>query len=223
MIEDRLPERADRRRAASASDGSGRCAAELPAIREVRGKGLLIGIDLDAPAGPVVDACRDARPARADRRREGPAAGAAAHRRRARRRPRASRSSTTRSGRPSREALPLDRATSSAKDVDELFAPRRRAEGPAEGARRRDAARRPHAGPRSSRSRRSGRASPSRSAWSSSAARAVYLAGQEIGLGTRESVPDVARNLSRWVDVRGRARLRARDRRRARAARRGCP
>jgi ornithine carbamoyltransferase len=31
--------------------------------------------------------------------------------------------------------------------------------------------------------------------------RAVYLAGGEIGLGTRESVPDVARNLSRWVDA----------------------
>ena len=31
--------------------------------------------------------------------------------------------------------------------------------------------------------------------------RAVYLAGSEIGLGTRESVPDVARNLSRWVDA----------------------
>jgi len=30
--------------------------------------------------------------------------------------------------------------------------------------------------------------------------RGVYLAGAEIGLGTRESVPDVARNLSRWVD-----------------------
>lgn len=30
---------------------------------------------------------------------------------------------------------------------------------------------------------------------------AVYLAAQEIGLGKRESVPDVARNLSRWVDV----------------------
>ncbi|MBI2218481.1 MAG: ornithine carbamoyltransferase [Candidatus Rokubacteria bacterium] len=30
--------------------------------------------------------------------------------------------------------------------------------------------------------------------------RAVYLQGSEIGLGTRESVPDVARNLSRWVD-----------------------
>jgi len=30
--------------------------------------------------------------------------------------------------------------------------------------------------------------------------RAVHLSGHEIGLGTRESVPDVARNLSRWVD-----------------------
>ncbi|MEO0082576.1 MAG: ornithine carbamoyltransferase [candidate division WOR-3 bacterium] len=28
----------------------------------------------------------------------------------------------------------------------------------------------------------------------------VYLGPQEVGLGTRESVPDVARNLSRWVD-----------------------
>ncbi|MBI4246598.1 MAG: ornithine carbamoyltransferase, partial [Candidatus Rokubacteria bacterium] len=30
--------------------------------------------------------------------------------------------------------------------------------------------------------------------------RAIYLSGSEIGLGTRESVADVARNLSRWVD-----------------------
>jgi ornithine carbamoyltransferase len=29
----------------------------------------------------------------------------------------------------------------------------------------------------------------------------VYLAGQDIGLGRRESVADVARNLGRWVDV----------------------
>jgi ornithine carbamoyltransferase len=29
----------------------------------------------------------------------------------------------------------------------------------------------------------------------------VYLAGQDIGLGRRESIPDVARNLGRWVDV----------------------
>jgi ornithine carbamoyltransferase len=30
---------------------------------------------------------------------------------------------------------------------------------------------------------------------------AVYLAPPDIGLGTRETVPDVARNLSRWVDL----------------------
>ena len=30
---------------------------------------------------------------------------------------------------------------------------------------------------------------------------AVYLSAQEIGLGKRESVPDIARNLSRWVDI----------------------
>ena len=29
----------------------------------------------------------------------------------------------------------------------------------------------------------------------------VYLAAQEIGFGKRESVPDIARNLSRWVDI----------------------
>jgi len=29
---------------------------------------------------------------------------------------------------------------------------------------------------------------------------AVYLSAQEIGMGKRESVPDIARNLSRWVD-----------------------
>jgi len=31
--------------------------------------------------------------------------------------------------------------------------------------------------------------------------RAVYLSGGEVGLGRRESVEDVARNLSRWVDA----------------------
>ena len=30
---------------------------------------------------------------------------------------------------------------------------------------------------------------------------AVYLAAQEIGMGKRETVPDIARNLSRWVDL----------------------
>jgi acetylornithine/succinyldiaminopimelate/putrescine aminotransferase len=58
MLEDRLPERAgkvgghlmERLRA---------LASGMPAIREVRGKGLLIGIEIDRLAGPVVDACRD--------------------------------------------------------------------------------------------------------------------------------------------------------------------
>ena len=31
----------------------------LPGIREVRGRGLLLGAELDRPAGPVVDACRE--------------------------------------------------------------------------------------------------------------------------------------------------------------------
>jgi ornithine carbamoyltransferase len=30
--------------------------------------------------------------------------------------------------------------------------------------------------------------------------RGVYLSSSEIGMGSRESVPDIARNLSRWVD-----------------------
>ena len=30
---------------------------------------------------------------------------------------------------------------------------------------------------------------------------AIYLSPPDIGLGTRETVPDVARNLSRWVDI----------------------
>ncbi|MBI4589231.1 MAG: ornithine carbamoyltransferase [Candidatus Rokubacteria bacterium] len=30
---------------------------------------------------------------------------------------------------------------------------------------------------------------------------AVHLSAQEIGIGVRESVPDIARNLSRWVDI----------------------
>ena len=30
---------------------------------------------------------------------------------------------------------------------------------------------------------------------------AIYLSSPDIGLGTRETVPDIARNLSRWVDL----------------------
>jgi acetylornithine/N-succinyldiaminopimelate aminotransferase len=34
--------------------------AQLPAVEEVRGVGLLLGAELDRPAGPVVEACREA-------------------------------------------------------------------------------------------------------------------------------------------------------------------
>src|SRR6185295_14334798 len=33
---------------------------QAPAVKAVRGKGLLIGAELDRPVGPVVDACREA-------------------------------------------------------------------------------------------------------------------------------------------------------------------
>ena len=58
MLEDKLPDRADRvgsHLMAQLRTLAGR----LPAIRAVRGKGLLVGIDLDRPAGAVVSACRD--------------------------------------------------------------------------------------------------------------------------------------------------------------------
>ncbi len=58
MLDDKLPDRADR----VGSYLAGRLrelAGRLPAIREVRGRGLLVGIELDRPAGPVVTACRD--------------------------------------------------------------------------------------------------------------------------------------------------------------------
>ena len=35
------------------------CLERLPAVRSVRGRGLLIGAELDRPVGPVVDACRE--------------------------------------------------------------------------------------------------------------------------------------------------------------------
>jgi acetylornithine/succinyldiaminopimelate/putrescine aminotransferase len=41
-------------------DGLRTIQASTPAIRAVRGKGLLIGAELSGPVGPVVDACREA-------------------------------------------------------------------------------------------------------------------------------------------------------------------
>jgi predicted acetylornithine/succinylornithine family transaminase len=58
MLEDRLPERADRV-GAYLAERLRALAATRPAIRQVRGRGLLVGVELDRPAGPVVAACRD--------------------------------------------------------------------------------------------------------------------------------------------------------------------
>lgn len=59
MIEEKIPERA-----AKTGNLLLRRLEELkarhPVIREVRGRGLLIGLELTGPAGPVVDACREA-------------------------------------------------------------------------------------------------------------------------------------------------------------------
>jgi acetylornithine aminotransferase/acetylornithine/N-succinyldiaminopimelate aminotransferase len=58
MLEDKLADRADRMGAYLARKLR-ELASAAAAIKEVRGKGLLIGIELDRPASPVVSACRD--------------------------------------------------------------------------------------------------------------------------------------------------------------------
>jgi predicted acetylornithine/succinylornithine family transaminase len=42
------------------ADGLRRIGGARPGVREVRGRGLLIGMELTRPAGPIVDACREA-------------------------------------------------------------------------------------------------------------------------------------------------------------------
>jgi acetylornithine/N-succinyldiaminopimelate aminotransferase len=58
MLEDKLPEHADRV-GTVLLDRLREAARRLPAIKSVRGKGLLLGLDLDRPAGGVVTACRE--------------------------------------------------------------------------------------------------------------------------------------------------------------------
>jgi acetylornithine aminotransferase/acetylornithine/N-succinyldiaminopimelate aminotransferase len=59
MLDEKIPERAART-GRLLMDGLRTLGGTVPAIRAVRGRGLLIGVELDRPAGPVVDACRDA-------------------------------------------------------------------------------------------------------------------------------------------------------------------
>jgi predicted acetylornithine/succinylornithine family transaminase len=58
MLEDKLPEHADRV-GGHLFERLREVARRTPAIKVVRGKGLLVGMELDRPAGPVVAACRD--------------------------------------------------------------------------------------------------------------------------------------------------------------------
>ena len=58
MLEDKLPEHADRV-GGYLLDRLREVTGRVPAIRAVRGKGLLVGLDLDRAASGVVDACRE--------------------------------------------------------------------------------------------------------------------------------------------------------------------
>jgi predicted acetylornithine/succinylornithine family transaminase len=59
LLADKLPERADR--IGTHLIGELRTLAQrMPAIKEVRGRGLLVGIELDRPAARIVTACREA-------------------------------------------------------------------------------------------------------------------------------------------------------------------
>jgi predicted acetylornithine/succinylornithine family transaminase len=59
VIEEKIPERAARM-GRRLMDGLRRLAQGPAGIRDVRGRGLLIGVELDRPVGAIVDACRDA-------------------------------------------------------------------------------------------------------------------------------------------------------------------
>jgi predicted acetylornithine/succinylornithine family transaminase len=59
VLDEKIPERAARL-GRYLLDGLRAVGARRPAIREVRGRGLLIGASLDRAVGPLVDACREA-------------------------------------------------------------------------------------------------------------------------------------------------------------------
>lgn len=59
VIGEKIPERVART-GTHLMRGLRALAAKRPAIREVRGRGLLIGMELSRPAAPLVDACREA-------------------------------------------------------------------------------------------------------------------------------------------------------------------
>jgi acetylornithine aminotransferase/acetylornithine/N-succinyldiaminopimelate aminotransferase len=59
VIDEKLPQRAARM-GRYLMDGLERLRKDVPAVREVRGRGLLIGAEFDRPVGSIVDRCREA-------------------------------------------------------------------------------------------------------------------------------------------------------------------
>ena len=59
ILEEKIPDRAAKM-GRYLVDGLREVARRHPVVREVRGRGLLIGVDLSQAAGPLVDACREA-------------------------------------------------------------------------------------------------------------------------------------------------------------------
>ncbi len=59
VLEDKIPDRAARM-GQYLMEGLGKIKAQHRTVKALRGRGLLIGIELDVAAGPLVDACREA-------------------------------------------------------------------------------------------------------------------------------------------------------------------
>jgi acetylornithine/N-succinyldiaminopimelate aminotransferase len=59
LIGEKLPERAAKM-GREVTDGLRAIQTSCPVIKQIRGRGLLIGIELSVPAAPVLDACREA-------------------------------------------------------------------------------------------------------------------------------------------------------------------
>jgi acetylornithine/succinyldiaminopimelate/putrescine aminotransferase len=59
VLDEKLADRASRM-GRRLMDGLRAMQGRQPVIRSVRGRGLLIGAELSRPAGPLVDACREA-------------------------------------------------------------------------------------------------------------------------------------------------------------------
>ena len=192
-----------------------RAGGRSPAIREVRGKGLLVGIELDRPAGPIVDACRD-RGLLILTAGEKILHDPAAHRGRGRRGSRGGdRGGCPPAGQAVKRLLSIADLSATTSRTSSASPPSGR---PGRRPATPDAARRLLAG---ARVREAVAPDPCHLRGGHGPARGRLRVPRRPGHRTRarESIPDVARNLGRWVDVDLGPDLRPGDRGRARASR----